>query len=143
MQRCQAISWAEMTEAAGSDKSAKANKGFGQSCNRLQRRDGNQLQRKTGPHFPSPSPQRTLFSRRGEEWSGLPSRTALRSRPECTSAPDPLLRLSFSICLQGSERRSGCKSAVFLRSPAALQDWTVWLWKSLSCGQMTCLSGFT
>lgn len=58
---------AETTGAAGRDKSAKASKGFGLSCHRLRQRDGNQLQRKTGPHFLSPCLQRTLFSRRGEE----------------------------------------------------------------------------
>lgn len=71
-------------------------------------------------------------SPQGEGRRGLPSRTALSSHPECMAAPHPLLPRSFSICLQGSETHSWCKSAVFLHSPGALWDFTVWHWKGFA-----------
>lgn len=72
MQKCRAISLglvgeAEMTEAAGSDKSERLTQGRASAAPGCSSSDGNQLQRKTGPHFLSPHSQRTLFSRRGEE----------------------------------------------------------------------------
>lgn len=89
-----------MTEAAGSDKSAKDNKGFGPSC------DGNQLQRKTGGSLPvSLLTKNTLLKARGGAVF-LQGRREARAQSALLAAPRSLLSRSFPICLRGSETHS-------------------------------------